>query len=290
MWETRTLLPSLLVLLFLSCITDAHEDEETYIEEVKVPQFVRRGEEVELECRWKVPGKLYSLKWYFNDREFFRFTPEQPRATVLPIPFVQVNENKSTGAKIVLNDVQFGSSGKYKCEITAEWPQFYTADKSNTMTVVDVPQEKPKIRGIKNKYHIGDEVHLTCTSAKSFPAANLTWYINNEKAPRQYVVVMNNTEHEQRLQEAHQGLSFVVTGEHFRDGAMTLKCTAEVDFLYIKSHQHSIDEQLTYNVPVMESRDISAFSGGALSGSHFLLVTLSVAVQVVVGVVANIPR
>ncbi|KAG7161538.1 hypothetical protein Hamer_G014092, partial [Homarus americanus] len=84
------------------------------------------------------------------------------------------------------------------------------------------------------------------------------------QAPRQYVVFMNNSRSEQNgLMETRKGLKFVVSREHFHDGEMHLRCSAMIPTLYYKTQQHSVEDELTYNVPVMESRDISAYSGSS---------------------------
>ena len=45
----------------------------------------------------------------------------------------------------------------------------------------DLPDEKPRITGIKEKYQIGETLEALCTSWQSHPPANLTWFINEEK-------------------------------------------------------------------------------------------------------------
>jgi hypothetical protein len=44
----------------------------------------------------------------------------------------------------------------------------------------DLPDEKPRITGIKEKYQIGETLEALCTSWQSHPPANLTWFINEE--------------------------------------------------------------------------------------------------------------
>lgn len=46
--------------------------------EVKVPSEAEVGETVDLKCEWRLPGgkKLYSVKWYKDEHEFFRYVPE----------------------------------------------------------------------------------------------------------------------------------------------------------------------------------------------------------------------
>ncbi|KAG0717713.1 hypothetical protein GWK47_007957 [Chionoecetes opilio] len=45
----------------------------------------------------------------------------------------------------------------------------------------NLPDEVPTITGGRSKYHVGDEVHVNCTSIRSRPAASLMWYINNKQ-------------------------------------------------------------------------------------------------------------
>ena len=49
---------------------------------------------------------------------------------------------------------------------------------------VDLPDEGPIISGGSPRYHLGDKVHVNCSSEKSKPAAKLRWYINGELADR----------------------------------------------------------------------------------------------------------
>ena len=44
----------------------------------------------------------------------------------------------------------------------------------------DIPENNPDISGIHSKYLVGDVIQVNCTSAPSWPAASLKWYINGE--------------------------------------------------------------------------------------------------------------
>lgn len=46
------------------------------------------------------------------------------------------------------------------------------------------PEDNPIITGIQHRYSIGTRVTGTCTSPRSNPVAELTWYINNKKVSR----------------------------------------------------------------------------------------------------------
>lgn len=46
--------------------------------------------------------------------------------------------------------------------------------------VTALPEEGPRITGGRPRYQIGDKVRLNCTSGRSKPAAQLSWFINGE--------------------------------------------------------------------------------------------------------------
>lgn len=48
------------------------------------------------------------------------------------------------------------------------------------LQVVIPPIEDPKITGIKHRYRVGDYLKAECKSRQSFPAANLTWFVNGQ--------------------------------------------------------------------------------------------------------------
>nr|XP_045609863.1 cell adhesion molecule 3-like isoform X2 [Procambarus clarkii] len=244
----------------------AAASEEVAITKLEVPEYALLGDNVELVCHWSVPRemKLYSVKWYFNDREFFRYKPEEnPILYLHPIAGIRVDKELSrpTGERVILSSVDVNTSGQYKCEVIAEWPNFFTTDRSAPMTVLEIPEEKPVIYGTKHQYHVGDTANLTCISARSRPPAQLTWFINDEEAPIQYLVPMTSSQYPGGLVETRLGLHFRVTRQHFLGGEMTVRCSAKISSLYYKTQQHSVDGHMTYSVPVMESRDVSAVSG-----------------------------
>ncbi|XP_042858918.1 uncharacterized protein LOC122245036 [Penaeus japonicus] len=247
-----------------------------------VPNHVARGDNVNLTCLWDLNSyNLYSVKWYRDDREFYRFIPSENEKGILNLPGINVDEERSDGHVVVLLNVGLDTGGHYKCEVISQYPEFHTADKSKEMLVVEVPQEKPTINGTRHEYRIGDTARLTCVSAKSRPPAELTWYINNDKAPKEYLTSMPSVKHHSGLEQTRLSLEFEVTRKHFVKGEMTLRCTAKISSLYYKTQQHSFDGQLTYYVPVMESRDISAVSGGAGPTQHPLTLALLALVMTV---------
>lgn len=78
---------------------DRHEHQSgVRVLAVDVPHYVEVGDDALLECHFDLAHlQLYSLKWYRDDDEFFRFMPsEDPAKVVLPVPGVRVKVSYST--------------------------------------------------------------------------------------------------------------------------------------------------------------------------------------------------
>ncbi|PNF16759.1 hypothetical protein B7P43_G00853 [Cryptotermes secundus] len=87
-----------------------------------------RDQNARLECHFDLEGEaLYSVKWYKDGNEFFRYVPrDQPPAI-----------HNSTESQVVLKSVNLSSTGRYRCEVSAEAPSFQTVSDHGDMTVVD---------------------------------------------------------------------------------------------------------------------------------------------------------
>lgn len=61
--------------------------------DLKVPPYTIRGQSVRLECHYDLEGEaLYSVKWFKDDMEFFRFYPEDdPPAQMFRVHGVHVD-------------------------------------------------------------------------------------------------------------------------------------------------------------------------------------------------------
>ncbi|XP_042858139.1 uncharacterized protein LOC122244325, partial [Penaeus japonicus] len=101
-------------------------------------------------------------------------------------------ESASTGPRVVLTRLDLDSSGRYKCEVISDWPEFHTADRSAILLVVELPEEKPRIHGPQARYHPGDRATLVCQGAPSHPPASLTWFINGLETDAEYNQLSNN--------------------------------------------------------------------------------------------------
>lgn len=61
--------------------------ESIHLEAVLVPQYRYRGSNASLLCKYELEPneELFSLKWYKEDTEFYRHTPQDPRSQPPPI-------------------------------------------------------------------------------------------------------------------------------------------------------------------------------------------------------------
>ncbi|XP_050309683.1 uncharacterized protein LOC126745744 [Anthonomus grandis grandis] len=209
---------------------------------LRVPRAVIKGKDAELLCDFDLEGeKLYSVKWYRETYEFFRYTPDDhdPIKT-FPLKDINVRLHESSKNKIVLADVQRDISGKFSCEITTEMPSFFTVVETAYMQVVEIPTSEPYINGFKKRYYMDEEVfQANCTSEYSYPGANITWYINGfpvrgpQVMTRSYIV-------------GHH-LSVVSTIRHrilkkiFPNNKMKLRCSVSLYDVYQYSTEISLE-------------------------------------------------
>uniref|UniRef100_A0A2L2YNL9 Ig-like domain-containing protein n=1 Tax=Parasteatoda tepidariorum TaxID=114398 RepID=A0A2L2YNL9_PARTP len=207
-----------------------------------VPSPTILGESVELTCSYELDDEqLYSVKWYKNDVEFYRYVPNDwPPGQFLPLPGIRVDLSKSGKTSVYLRHVDLYSGGLYRCEISAEAPSFDTAEAEKEMKVYVLPSEGPTLTGGNQEYRIGDTVIVNCTSAKSKPAATLRWYINDELVGPEYETEYSTTLHADGLETSSLGLKFIVTSQHFQNGNMKLKCTATISRIYTMSNEEMV--------------------------------------------------
>ncbi|XP_011638542.1 uncharacterized protein LOC105428136 [Pogonomyrmex barbatus] len=217
-----------------------------------------------MQCNFNLDKELlYSVKWYKDGHEFYRYAPrEAPMVVTFPVAGVNVNRNESTQNLVVLSNVNLTSSGRYRCEVSGEAPAFETVSDHGDMTVVVLPNEGPQITGGRPTYQVDDVVHMNCTSAPSKPPAILAWYINDvEVRNPDYLTGPNITVEKNGLETARLGLKFRVANKHFNQGDMKLKCIATIASVYLRSNEESVaGDESVLKTPIMESRETRAQS------------------------------
>ncbi|KAK8747112.1 hypothetical protein OTU49_017000 [Cherax quadricarinatus] len=115
-----------------------------HITKVRVPTPLAVGEGGWLECEFVDEGEsIYALKWYLGLDEFYRWTPaENPPVKTFPVKGdpLTVDIAASNRGKVKIHDVTLGASGVFRCEVSAEAPDFHTESDVATMTVVGRPE------------------------------------------------------------------------------------------------------------------------------------------------------
>lgn len=211
---------------------------------VSVPSIVLRGDTTSFNCSWdmNVRDKVWAVKWYRGNFEIFRFiADETPPTKVFKLDNFDVDGLLSDGKTLFLRNVNFHNSGSYSCEVVAD-TTFLTLIKSAHMQVVDLPDEKPRITGIKEKYQIGETLEALCTSWQSHPPANLTWFINEEKARDDYLRPQKIREEYDDTFTSVLGLRFEISRHHFRQGVIRLKCSSSLLTIYWQSSMVELHE------------------------------------------------
>ncbi|KAH8278036.1 hypothetical protein KR026_004211, partial [Drosophila bipectinata] len=227
--------------------------------EVRIPKYVIKGSAAQLECLYDLDGEaLYSVKWYKDGNEFYRYVPrDMPPAQTFLLSGVVVDLHNSSDAIVALRNVNLQSAGRYRCEVSGEAPSFQTVTEHGDMVVVSLPdQGPPKISGGRPRYQIGDYVRINCTAGRSKPAVELSWFVNGEIAEpqklRKYDTIVSGRE---GLETSVLGLQFRVEQKHFRNGDMKLKCVASLSTLYWRSNEESVEGDRPQKAPVLESRE-----------------------------------
>ncbi|KAL6260902.1 hypothetical protein P5V15_008430 [Pogonomyrmex californicus] len=251
------------IAIFLSrALDEFHQTNGLRMLNLIVPQHVVLGQNISLECNFNLDGeKLYSVKWYKDGNEFYRFVPqEKPPVMVFVHPGVTTNIHDSTQRTVVLRSVNLMSTGRYRCEVSAEAPSFQTVSDHSDMTVVALPEDGPVItaRPGKHRYQVGDVVRFNCTSAKSKPHATLSWFINGDPVDQQLLKSHPVDVDRNDLETSTLGLEFRLRPKHFKKGDLKIKCLARIYTVYWKSNELSIEGERPLKIPVMESRETRA--------------------------------
>ena len=119
----------------------------------RVPENVDEGDEARLFCNYSL-GKdiLYTLKWYKNEKEFFRYEPRSDQVTKLfPVAGITVGQVSLDATTVVLVNLNELTSATFACEITADGT-FQKASREKNMTVNGYKSSGASMRDIKIEF------------------------------------------------------------------------------------------------------------------------------------------
>nr|XP_040576855.1 LOW QUALITY PROTEIN: uncharacterized protein LOC121125725 [Lepeophtheirus salmonis] len=203
------------------------------LKQLIVPSHKFRGDDASLICQFDMENEaLYSVKWYKDGHEFFRYIPgdKDSKITTFQLPGIFTDVNKSDQNRVFLKNLDLSSAGSFRCEVSAEAPLFNTVSSSRKLNIVALPRSGPRISGGQRTYHVDDRVQVNCTSERSKPSANLHWFINGEPAKNNFLRHYSPILHEDGLETAILGLDFIVRRRSFRASelTLTLRCSSSI--------------------------------------------------------------
>ncbi|XP_069700819.1 uncharacterized protein [Periplaneta americana] len=215
------------MLWVLATLGAAFVSEISGLHNVKVvfPPVVRMGGEATLLCLYDMEGEpLYSVKWYRGNHEFYRYMPkESPAGRIFPFEGITVDLSASNANQVSLKNIPLHLSGKFRCEVSADAPLFSTKCVEDDLTVLDFPDTRPIMTLMSTSYREGELLSVNCTTQSSKSPPTLTFYINNQVVPPQFVTSWGGGA---MLQTRLRQADFSPQRE------LRLKCVASVKGLY----------------------------------------------------------
>ncbi|XP_075220950.1 uncharacterized protein LOC142324143 [Lycorma delicatula] len=230
--------------------------------ELKVPAAVSPGDTVTLICRYDLEGEpLYTVKWYKGREEFYRYIPkEHPHTLVFPLPAVNVDMSKSGADKVVLMGVSTELAGKYRCEVSADAPNFHTQVVSAHMQVVDKLVGDPELILEKSRYAVGDTLRGNCTSPPHIPPANVTVLLNGRKVQPSFLY---RWKQEDGKSITRIGLESKVT----HAGKLHVLCIADLYNVFKTQSEVTLEEDRPRLASVLGTRQSTSVGVGSGSSS-----------------------
>ncbi|XP_064072153.1 uncharacterized protein LOC113401412 [Vanessa tameamea] len=224
------LLPALFLLQGTLCLRNVY---------MVIPEAVERGKTAVIKCMYDLENEeLYQVKWYRGDREFCRYSPKDvPPLKIFPIRGIEVDREASDWEKVTIKAVTNTANGRYTCEVSADAPSFITSQMQGMLYVVDLPQDYPELNGLKNYYKPGMKLKVECISRNSLPPANISFFINDERAHSKHVWHKVSGGTNGSLWTAYSTIQFVVQNHHFINDKLRIRCTAFIYSIYSKSHE-----------------------------------------------------
>ncbi|CAH0702534.1 unnamed protein product [Spodoptera exigua] len=235
--------------------------------ELRVPTHEPEGGMALLGCQYDLEGDtLYSVKWYKDGREFYRFVPKNdPPVYYFQAPGVNVEIGRSSNTVVALVNLTQESAGHYRCEVSGEAPSFATVFRQKYINIHLLPKGGPRVIGLKEQYNLDDLVVANCTLPPSRPKAHLKWLVNDKPAPSSYILGPWYRVSAERPDAAETilQLSFFATTSDFVNGAIKLKCQATIAPLYQRetesTHYISLPFSMAAHPPeAKEIRDIAS--------------------------------
>ncbi|CAL4113766.1 unnamed protein product, partial [Meganyctiphanes norvegica] len=221
--------------------------EGVRITSLSVPSVALEGDEVRLRCDYEESteggSRLYSLKWYKDGQEFYRYVPgaaadllaqENPCDIFTEHGVYGVNLAcyMSNTREVVLTGITRATSGDYKCEVIGDYPDFRKEDRTANLQVFGEHLVTPHVTGIQESYHAMELVALNCSSGNTQYTPEIHWTINGRPIHKGV-----GTDSYQQVLEHSSGpsgsssvseLTFLAHNDLFRGGIIAVICEARL--------------------------------------------------------------
>ncbi|XP_072397155.1 uncharacterized protein [Diabrotica undecimpunctata] len=199
--------------------------------EVEVPTSVKIGDSATLVCNFKPKNEedhLISVRWYKENKEFYRFTPdEKPPIQIFTVPGIIVDVKESSAKTVVLNNVQNQLTANYTCEASWTVPNIATAKDSKEMFVVDELKGEIILTVDNENPGYNEQVMGVCITPPSKIAPKITWFLNGHQ-----VYSWSSQPTRQNSNVPKRFTSFFNQRASFVDDRANLTCIVEVDNIY----------------------------------------------------------
>ncbi|KAG0722425.1 hypothetical protein GWK47_000585 [Chionoecetes opilio] len=195
--EIRSALSALVLLWCVCCVASEVLKEDSSVGlrvRVEVPRFAVAGAQATLACSFLLKGAaIYSLKWYHNGTEFYRFVPtEKTHGSFQSSSDFSVTEVFRGQARVTLALARLApsASGRYLCEVLAEHPSFLKETVTGEMTVLQAPLSPPVVAGGRRSYRPHEVIEVKCRPRHASPPGHtprLHWLIDGRQVAPELV-------------------------------------------------------------------------------------------------------
>ncbi|CAG9862715.1 unnamed protein product [Phyllotreta striolata] len=235
---------------------------------INVPEAALSGDTVTLACDYNLEEvALYSIKWYWNDEEFYRFVPkESPPFRAFTVTFADFNVDisNSGSTRVTLRNISREMTGDYKCEVSADAPRFHTDIQSAHMIVIDAPRTNPTldIEPLESaiKIEIGKTLRAECSApgpGGAHLSPNITWFLNDKQIIPDEVTKMYPAQYQLNkalnVKLSKSKIEIKTGKSHFKNGVLKLKCQASLFSIWKNSVDRTIKEDSPLSAPVLGS-------------------------------------
>ncbi|KAK5649092.1 hypothetical protein RI129_003984 [Pyrocoelia pectoralis] len=241
---------------------------------VIVPQAVVVGDSVSLHCRFNLEGEpLYTVKWYKGRSEFYRYLPKElPNTQVFPLSGIAVDLSNSSPNQVVLRDVQTITTGRYRCEVSTDAPNFFTNIETGYMYVIKMPSGTPQIKIEKDSYEVGYTLSGNCSSPPAYPHFNLTWFINDKVVNGTSVMYLpdpNASETQRMPKITVSRFELEIDANTFYEGKVRLQCLASLFNIYQSQTEVILEEERPKPRPSSVLGTRNNVAGSDIEGRYF---------------------